>query len=59
MKFEYQVRMRQRHLDAIVKALKFRQQLLSDDLYGTLGKVAKGDTDFVKLPTITKEWCII
>ena len=40
MKYEYQVRMQQRHLDAIVKALKFRQQLLSGDLYGTLGKVA-------------------
>ena len=40
MKYEYQVRMQQRHLDAIVGALRFRQQLLSGDLYGTLGKVA-------------------
>lgn len=40
MKYEHQVRMQQRHLDAIVKALKFRQQLLSGGLYETLGKVA-------------------
>ena len=40
MKYEYQVRMQQRHLKAIVGALKFRQRLLSGDVYGTIGRAA-------------------
>ena len=40
MKYEYQVRMQQRHLKAIIGALKFRQRLLSGDVYGTIGRAA-------------------
>ena len=40
MKYEFQVRMQQRHLKAIVGALKFRQRFLSGDVYGTLGRAA-------------------
>lgn len=40
MKYEFQVRMQQRHLKAIVGALKFRQRLLSGDVYGTIGRAA-------------------
>jgi len=40
MKYEYQVRMQLRHLKAVVGALKFRQRLLSGDVYGTLGRAA-------------------
>ena len=38
MKYEFQVRMQQRHLEAIVGALRFRQRLISGDVYGTLGQ---------------------
>ena len=34
------VRMQQRHLKAIVGALRFRQRLISGDVYGTLGRAA-------------------
>ena len=37
MKYEFQVRMQQRHLKAIVGALRFRQRLLAGDVYGTIG----------------------
>lgn len=40
MKYEFQVRMQQRHLKAIVGALRFRQRFLSGDVYGTLGRAA-------------------
>ena len=40
MKYEFQVRMQQRHLKAIVGALRFRQRLMSGDVYGTLGRAA-------------------
>ena len=40
MKYEYQVLMQQRHLKAIVGALRFRQRLLSGDVYGTIGRAA-------------------
>lgn len=40
MKYEFQVRMQQRHLKAIVGALRFRQRLISGDVYGTLGRAA-------------------
>ncbi len=40
MKYEYQIRMQQRHLKAIVGALSFRQRLLSGDVYGTIGRAA-------------------
>jgi len=38
MMYEFQVRMQQRHLKAIVGALRFRQRLLSGDVYGTIGR---------------------
>ena len=38
MKYEFQVRMQQRHLKAIVGALRFRQRLLAGDVYGTIGR---------------------
>ena len=37
MKYEFQIRMQQRHLKAIVRALRFRQRLLAGDVYGTIG----------------------
>ena len=40
MKYEFQVRMQQRHLKAIVEALRFRQRLLAGDVYGTIGRAA-------------------
>ena len=40
MKYEFQVRMQQRHLKAIVGALRFRQRLLAGDVYGTIGHAA-------------------
>ena len=40
MKYEFQVRMQQRHLKAIVGALRFRQRLLAGDVYGTIGRAA-------------------
>jgi hypothetical protein len=40
MKYEYQIRMQQRHLRAIVGALKFRQRFFSGDVYGTIGRAA-------------------
>ena len=40
MKYEFQVRMQQRHLKVIVGALRFRQRFLSGDVYGTLGRAA-------------------
>ena len=40
MKHEFQVRMQQRQLKAIVGALRFRQRLLSGDVYGTIGRAA-------------------
>ena len=40
MKYEFQVRMQQRHLKSIVGALRFRQRLLAGDVYGTLGRAA-------------------
>ena len=38
MKYEFQVRMQQRHLKSIVGALWFRQRLLAGDVYGTIGR---------------------
>ena len=38
MKYEFQVRMQQRHLKAIAGALRFRQWLLAGDVYGTIGR---------------------
>ena len=38
MKYEFQVCMQQRHLKAIVGALRFRQRLLAGDVYGTIGR---------------------
>ena len=38
MKYEFQVCMQQRHLKAIVGALRFRQRLLVGDVYGTIGR---------------------
>ena len=38
MKYEFQIRMQQRHLKAIVGALRFRQRLLAGDVYGTIGR---------------------
>ena len=40
MKYEFQVLMQRRHMKAIVGALRFRQRLLSGDVYGTLGRAA-------------------
>jgi len=40
MKYEFQVRMQQRHLKTIVGALRFRQRLLAGDVYGTIGRAA-------------------
>lgn len=40
MMYEFQVRMQQRQLKAIVGALRFRQRLLSGDVYGTIGRAA-------------------
>lgn len=40
MKYEYQIKMQQRHLNAIVKALRFRQRFLCGDIYGTIGRAA-------------------
>lgn len=40
MKYEFQVRMQQRHLKTIVGALRFRQRLLAGDVYGTVGRAA-------------------
>ena len=40
MKYEYQIRMQQRHLRVIVGALKFRQRFFSGDVYGTIGRAA-------------------
>ena len=40
MKYEFQVRMQQRHLNAIVGALRFRQRFLAGDVYGTIGRAA-------------------
>lgn len=40
MKCEYQIRAQRRHVVAMVKALRFRQKLLSGDVYGTLGRAA-------------------
>ena len=40
MKYEFQVRLQQRHLKAIVGALRFRQRLLAGDVYGTIGRAA-------------------
>ncbi len=40
MKYEFQVRMQQRHFKAIVGALRFRQRFLAGDVYGTIGRVA-------------------
>ena len=40
MKYEFQVRMQQRHLKAIVGALRFRQRLLAGDVCGTIGRAA-------------------
>lgn len=40
MKYEFQVRMQQRHLKAIVGALRFRQRFLAGDVYGTIGRAA-------------------
>ena len=38
MKYEFQIRMQQRHLKAIVGALRFRHRLLAGDVYGTIGR---------------------
>ena len=38
MKYEFQIRMQQRHLKAIVGALRFRQRFLAGDVYGTIGR---------------------
>ena len=40
MKYEFHVRMQQRHLKAIVGALRFRQRFLVGDVYGTIGRAA-------------------
>ena len=40
MKYEFQVRIHQRYLKAIVGAFRFRQRLLSGDVYGTIGRAA-------------------
>ena len=40
MKYEFQVLMQRRHMKVIVGALRFRQRLLSGDVYGTLGRAA-------------------
>ena len=40
MMYEFQVRMQQRHLKAIVGALRFRQRVLAGDVYGTIGRAA-------------------
>ena len=40
MKYEFQIRMQQRHLKSIVGALWFRQRLLAGDVYGTIGRAA-------------------
>jgi len=39
-KYEFSVRMQQRHLKAIVGALRFRQRFLAGDVYGTIGRAA-------------------
>ena len=40
MKYEFQIRIQQRHLKAIVGALRFRHRLLAGDVYGTIGRAA-------------------
>ena len=40
MKYEFSVRMQQRHLKAIIGALRFRQRFLTGDVYGTIGRAA-------------------